>query len=416
MTTVENLFTAALGLHQPWHVDEVKFSLDEGEIHFNVACGEKRLPCPVCGAGDQPVHDRLDRTWQHLHFFQYRAFIHAKVPRIACTCGKTTQMEVPWARAGSGFTLLMEALAVMLCKTMAVAQVARLLSVNEQRLWRMITSLVQSARDQESYTEVKHIGVDEKHVGRLGFVTLFHDADERRVIFDMKGRDAKVFEAFVKDIQAHEGDPSQIEVVSMDLSRAYQAGATKHLPQAVQCFDRFHLVKLVNEAVDQVRRAEVKTEPSLKGLRWGLLKDPGKWNQAQGADMYDLNRNRLKTGRAWRMKEAFRDIVEFSNHTPERTRYLITHWISWARRSRLEPFKRLGATFKKHLEGIVSGFTCGVTNATAESINATVQGAIVRAHGFRTYRNLMAIVYLTVGKLTHLPAPPFQHRQTVQFS
>ena len=105
-----NLFTAALGLQPPWRVEEVRFEPERGEIHFDVGCGAKRLPCPVCGAAEQPIHDRQARSWQHLHFFQYRAYIHAEVPRVSCGgCGKTTQVEVPWARGRSGFTLLLEA-------------------------------------------------------------------------------------------------------------------------------------------------------------------------------------------------------------------------------------------------------------------------------------------------------------------
>ena len=94
----EQLFTLALGLTPPWAVDSVSFRPDEGAIHFEVACPSRRLACPACGAADQPVHDRVARTWQHLHFFQYKAFIHCRVPRVACAqCGKTTQPPVPWA-------------------------------------------------------------------------------------------------------------------------------------------------------------------------------------------------------------------------------------------------------------------------------------------------------------------------------
>lgn len=86
---------------------------------------------------------------------------------------------------------------------------------------------------------------------------------------------------------------------------------------------------------------------------------------------------------------------------------MLRRWISWARRCRLAPFKRLGATLRDHLPGIVSSFRLDLSNATAESINAKVQVAIARARGFRTLEHLMAIVYLIAGKLTHLPAPPF---------
>ncbi|NYT26423.1 transposase, partial [Alcaligenaceae bacterium] len=156
------------------------------------------------------------------------------------------------------------------------------------------------------------------------------------------------------------------------------------MPQAKLCFDRFHLIKLANAAVDAVRRSEVKTEPDLRGTRWATLKDARDWTVPQINDMHWLQRSRLKTARAWRLKEALRDIVEQAARVPEQAQTMVTGWISWARRSRLEPFKRLGATLKTHLAGIVQSFTLGLSNGTAESINAQVAAAIVRARGFRT--------------------------------
>jgi len=401
------LFTAALGLHSPWAVADVRFTPEQGEIHFDVACASRRLACPVCKALDQPIHDRKARSWQHLHFFQYRAFIHAELPRVACGgCGKTTQVDVPWARPGSGFTVLFEAMAVMLAKAMPVAQVAQMLGVGDGRLWRCLTQIIAQARKQESFAKVTRVGVDEKHVGRLGFVSVFHDAGPvRRVLYGCPGRKADVFSSFVQDLRAHQGRVDAIEAVTMDLSAAYQAGAARHLPQARLCFDRFHLIKLANEALEQVRRAEVKTHPELKGTRWGTLKRPQHWNREQINAMHWLSHSRLKTARAWRLKEALRHIMVEAGqgHPPER---LFKGWIQWARRSRLAPFKRLGATLRDHLPGILNGFELGLSNGTAESINSKIQAAIARARGFRTHQNLMAVVYLIAGKLTHLPAPP----------
>ena len=118
---VEALFTAALGLQAPWVVEKVELSTVKRRIDFEVGSGAKRLTCPGCGSAEQKVHDRMRRQWRHLDFFQFEAWLHAEVPRVACTaCGKTTQVEVPWARSGSGFTLLFEALALSLCQELPV--------------------------------------------------------------------------------------------------------------------------------------------------------------------------------------------------------------------------------------------------------------------------------------------------------
>jgi len=189
-----DLFTTALGLQPPWRVEGVRFEPERGEIHFEVVCAEKRLPCPVCGQAAQPVHDRKGRTWQPLHVFQYLAYIHAQLPRVACGgCGKTTQVEVPWARERSGFTLLFEALALTLAQRLPVRQVAHLLGMTDQRLWAALNRLVAEACTKQSHGGVHRVGVDEKHVGRLGYLSLFHDAEARRVLFVTPGRDQEVF-------------------------------------------------------------------------------------------------------------------------------------------------------------------------------------------------------------------------------
>lgn len=117
---MEVLFTGALGLTAPWQVAAVRFEPEAHAIHFDVICAATRLPCPQCAAPDQPIHDRLKRDWQHLHFFQYRALMHAEVPRVRCAVcadkgdGEVRQVAVPWARERSGFSLLFEAMVVML--------------------------------------------------------------------------------------------------------------------------------------------------------------------------------------------------------------------------------------------------------------------------------------------------------------
>lgn len=125
------------------------------------------MPCPVCGAADQPIHNRQARRWQHLHFFQYRAWIEAEVPRVACSqCGKTRQVEVPWARTGSRFSLVMEAFVVALCQAMPVAHVMRLVGVSDDRIWRVLKHHVTAARRQERYDAVRRVGVDETSTRR----------------------------------------------------------------------------------------------------------------------------------------------------------------------------------------------------------------------------------------------------------
>lgn len=405
---MEQLFTQALGLIPPWAVVSVDFRQAEGAIHFAVECRAKRLACPACQAPEQPIHDRVERRWQHLHFFQFRAFIDARVPRVACAaCGKTAQAGVPWSRAGSGFSLVMEAFVIALCQAMPVAHVARLVGVSDDRIWRLLRHHVDQARAREDFSGVRRLGVDETSTRRgQRYVTLFHDADARRLLFATPGRNAGTFAAFAGDLRAHGGDPASITDISMDLSGAFQAGAARHLPQARPTFDPFHVVALASQAMDQVRRAEVKGEPDLKGCRWALLKRAQSWNRDQINTMHWLQRSGLKTARAWRLKEAMRAIYQ-ARPAPDEAERLFVRWMSWARRSRLLPFKRLAATCRAHLTGIVEHFRSGLSNGFVEAMNAQIQAAKARAKGYATVSNLMAIAYLLCAKLTHLPRNPW---------
>lgn len=405
---MEKLFTQALGLTSPWSVSSVDFSAAEGRINFVVTCEAKRLTCPHCGAADQPIHDRLPRTWRHLNFFQYKAYIHADMPRVACTkCGKTQQVEAPWTRPGSGFTTMMEAFVVALCREMPMAAVARLLGVSGDRIGRILDHHVSAARARESYAPVTQLGVDERSARRgQRYITLFHDATKRRVLFGVPGRKADTFAAFAEDFAAHGGAMESIETVSMDMSAAYQAGAGKYCPNAKVCFDPYHVVALAHEAMDKVRRVEARDAPDLKGSRWALLKDAHDWNRDQVTLMHHLQRSTLKTARAWRLKEALRAVFATASSVEDAERALKA-WISWARRSRLAPFKRLGKTLREHLDGILEHFRTGLSNGFVEAMNGLIRAAIVRARGYGTDRRLITMSYLIGGKLKHLPANPW---------
>jgi transposase len=220
------------------------------------------LSCPHCAQPSRPIHDRIARRWRHLDFFQYEAWLHADVRRVSCTaCGKTTQTEVPWAREGSGFILLFEALALSLCQELPVAQAARPLRVQRHRLWRRIRHYVTLARAQDDMSQVRHIGIDETSVKKgQHYITVVHDLQAKRLLFATPGRDHQTVQRFAQDLQAHDGRAEQIKHVCMDMSAAYLKGVSEALPEAAVCYDRFHVAALAGKAMDEVRSAEFKTQ------------------------------------------------------------------------------------------------------------------------------------------------------------
>ena len=404
-----SLFTAALGLAPPWKVLDIDFDETAKRIDFQVGYDRgSRFACPACEAAQQPVHDRRARTWQHLHFFEHRAFIHAEVPRVRCgECGKTSQVAVPWARPGSGFSQLFEAMIVTLSTHMPANTVARLLGIGDDAVWRILHHYVESARAVEDFSGVTAVGIDETAARRgHDYITLFHDMDARRVLFACPGRDQSTVATFVEDLRTHGGAPEQVEAVSIDMSKAYIAGVAGHLPEAAVTFDGFHVIQLANQAVDQVRRREAAWTPSLKGTRWSWLKDQADLTKKQLKRNRAMCRDRLETARAWRIKEALRDL--FATKPARKVAEAeLRGWYSWARRCRLEPFKRLATTIRDHWQGILNAFDSGLSNGAVEGMNGLLQAAKARARGYRTSRTLITMSYLIGGKLAALPANPY---------
>jgi len=421
---IESLFTAALGLQAPWAVESVELNTAKHRIDFEVRCKAKTLACPHCGAAGQAIHDRTRREWRHLDFFQFEAWLHAEVPRVGCTaCGKTTQVPVPWAREGSGFTLLFEALALSMCQGLPVRQAAKMLRVRDKQLWRRIDHYVTQARRKQDMSGVRIVGVDETKL-RVGqdYVSVVHDLDQKRLLFATHGRDHTVLREFAMDLRAHGGEPTAIAHACMDMSAAYRKGVGLYLPNAQISYDRFHIVKLAGEAMDEVRSAEWKNESERvrqalgdmtpqqrRSIVWGLRRNPTGWNNTQIQAMHWLQRANLKTARAWRLKMGLREVfAQARRHNDSALAGAdLKRWISWARRSRLDSFKRLGATLRTHFDAVVRGMLDHRSNAFVEAMNGLMQQAKRAARGFRTAANFIAIAYLRLGKLTHLPSSPF---------
>jgi transposase len=316
-------------------------------------------------------------------------------------------VEVPWARSESGFTLLFEAFVVRLAKDMPLAAVARLVDEHDTRLWRVVRHYVDRMRAETSHAAVRRVGIDETSANaKVPFITVAVDMDERRVLFVTPGKDGATIGAFAKDLTQHGGDPLAITDVSADMSAAFTAGVKLHLPKAQMTYDKFHAVKLVTDALDEVRRQEYASGGTLSGIlsgsRYSLLKNSENHtdDQALLAQVIAMPLLNLKTGKAYRLKLAFQEAYQQSG---ENGVSALKAWCQWAQRCRLPDFQRVARTVRSHWDGIVRYFTSGLTNAILEGINSLIQSAKARARGFRNVDNLIAMVYLIAGKLP-LPA------------
>jgi transposase len=195
----------------------------------------------------------------------------------------------------------------------------------------------------------------------------------------------------------HNSDASRIKQVCIDMSAAFIKGVTENLTEAEITFDKFHAVKLLNEAVDEVRRSESQNRLELKHSRYLWLKNESRLSVAQSVTLDALSRMNLKTARAYRLRLAFQEIYNAPTH--EWGELILDRWYSWAIRSRLEPMKQVARTIKRHRDGILAWFDSKIANGLIEGINSLVQAAKAKARGYRSLRNLIAITYLIAGKI-----------------
>jgi transposase len=397
----EALFALALGIAPPWEVEGIEFSKESKRLDIKIGFPRgATFACPVCGAA-APVYDSSEKTWRHLNFFQYEAYLTARVPRVKCPkagCG-IKQVQVPWARPGAGFTLLFEALVMALVREMPVKAAAALLGEHDTRIWRVLDHYVRSARAQADHSEVTRVGIDETSARRgHNYISLFFDLEQRRLLFGVEGKDHETVKAFAEDLKAHKGQPENVTAACIDMSKAFIKGVKEALPHAEITFDPFHLIQLMNDALSKVRAEEARLYPDqMKGSRYAFLKNPENLTEKQDEILTRLCNYRLKTARAYLIKLALQDVYFATTRHDAQGR--LTAWYSWAIRSQIEPVKKLARTVKERWNGILAWFDSQLSNGFLEAVNGLIQAAKRRARGYRSTKNLINMAYLIAGKL-----------------
>lgn len=401
MELIASLFERALNLEPPWTVNGIDF--DEPKRMLNIAIDFPKgslFPCPKC-ATPSKAYDTSEKQWRHLNFFQYACYLTARVPRIECPDHGILQVEVPWSRSGADFTLLFESLAMTMVREMPVNAVSRIIGEDDNKLWRMLRHYTEEARTHEDYSSVVAVGIDETSAKKgHDYITLVVDLDEKKTIFVTEGKDASTVERFKEDLLAHHGIPDNVANVSIDMSPAFIRGAEDSFPHAAVTFDKFHVMKILNGAVDEVRKKESEEQAILRGTRYLWLKNRSTLTERQKAalaGMESLPRYNIKTVRAFHIRENFQ--LAYREPTRDAFEAMLKKWYFWATHSRIEPIIAAAKTIKAHWSGVIRWFTSRIDNGILEGLNSLIQAAKAKARGYRTFENFKAIIYLITGKL-----------------
>lgn len=398
ITNGKEIFEIALNLTQPWMVENVVLEVVEKKKELHIYLGfRKGSKFEGLDAQLYTAHDTVSRKWEHLNFFEHKCYLHAKVPRILQKDGKVITQQVPWARAGSGFTLLFEAFAMLLIECeMPVSKVAKVVGVYPQRIWNVFGYWLAKAHQGDEIKELTQLGFDETSSKKgHNYITTMVDLKQRRVLFASEGKGAECIEKGVNYLISKNVDTSLVSQVCIDMSPAFISGCVKYLPEAKVTFDKFHVVKEVNKAMDELRRLERYGNELLKGHKYTFLAT--KVSLRTRTEREFLMEMYPKLGEGYRLVQLFKEFWDIADK--DEAQGYLAYWCDMALESGIFPFRKVVNTIKAHWSGIVNYIESKISNGILEGINSKIQLAKKRARGYRNMTNFINMVYFTCGKL-----------------
>ena len=391
-------------------VNVVDVEWTETTAMVTVRLRRRGLVCPHCGFATRVAHDVRPglSSWRHLDVGVWRVEVRARLRRLSCPDHGVVVEGVPFARPGAHLTSDFDDLLGWLATRMDKAATARLCRVSWRTVGRACERVVAGGLDPGRLDGLVRIGVDEiswrKH---HRYLTLVVDHDRARVVWGAAGKDSATLDRFFDELGTQRS--TAIQAVSMDLGPAFLKSVTApgHAPQAIVCADPFHLVKMVGDALDEVRRdlwQQLRRLPDdryardFKGARWALLKNPEDLTATRAAQLAKIKRTRGGIWRAYEMKEQFRAVFA-GDLQPAEAIVLLDRWTARASRSRLDSFVKAAKTMRQRRPIIVNALEAGISNGRVEGLNTKVRLLIRRGYGFHSAEAALALVMLACGPI-----------------
>jgi len=377
---------------------------DEGAI-VDVTPTTRNARCGGCGR-QGAGYDERPRRWRHLDFAGMRIVLRYSIRRVDCdTCGVTTEL-VPWAAHGSPFTYDFEDTVALLAQKTDKTTVCELMSIAWSTVGNIVERVVARVGPKDLLDGLTHIGIDEISYRRHHhYLTVVTDHVRQRVVWVAPGRNADTVREFFAALG--EERSAKVELVTLDLSGSYISAVREKAPQAKLVFDRFHVQRLAHDALDAVRRAQVRelrgTEEgqAIKHSRWPLQKNPWNLTLRESEKLVEVQRTNFPLYRGYMLKESLCDILDHRQANVARRR--LDEWIGWAQRSRLEPFCKLARTIRTYVDGIVEYVRTGFSNGRSEGVNSKVRTITKRSYGFADPSALTAYIYLCCTGIRLVP-------------
>jgi transposase len=404
------VFRRLLGL-QAVRVTDVELRADALVVFVDVEVQRRTLTCGRCRRRRRAgTYDSKVRLWRHLDLGAWEVYLRARQRRFYCrACDAVVTEALPWAEPGSAFTRAFEDLVSFFAQQTNQTVVSRVMHIAWPTVGNIIRRAVGRHGTPLDQRRLVRIGIDEISYRRHHkYLTLVADHDTGHIVWGGDGRSGDTLGRFFDAL----GDDAcqRIELVSLDMCTAYIAKLRERLPRTTLVFDPFHVVKLANLAVDEVRRAQVRAlkgqaaARAVKKTRWVLLKAPENLRDDEVEKLAVLGRVNRPLYRAYLLKEALRDLYHAS---PPFAKKRLAAWLAWAARSRLPAFVKLGRTLRQYQDGVLAAIEHGLSNGRLEGLNNKIRLLSHRAYGFHSPEALLALVYLCCTGI-HLPLPSDQ--------
>ena len=406
----DKMLAGSLKLEEPWYIEGAEFDPENSEIHIHVGIRDRAsFVCPVCGAATKRYgYETEERLWRHADCLFYPCYVHCRRPKVLCDKCGVVQVNAPFERKNSRFTLMFEGYAMLIMADVPRAKAARLLRCNEKSLVSILSYWVNDAVGKLDLSDVCSIAIDETAFKRgHKYVTVAIDADKRRVFDVEEGREKAAVVAVGAKLIKQGGDPDNITAVTSDMSSSFLPAVKQCFPNAEQIIDKFHVKQLLIKAMDDVRKQEQKSAGDKKKLyasRRLFMVPIGRMDDAQIEQVITLSQMYPKTGKAFRIVQSLDAFYAASNR--DEGEELFDRIYSWMRRCRLGPMKEAAASLMRHKDLILNYFTSRLTNAICEGINSMIQAAKRKARGYHTFEGYASMIYLIAGKLKlAVPSP-----------
>lgn len=393
---IEDLYS----IRKPWFVSRVVVNTAENRLDAYLDHKDDcTWKCPKC---DREYHlsDHVDeRIWRDLDSGTYQVYLHARIPRIRCEEHGKLLVAVPWSEKHSRFSKRFESFAINLMKEMPILNASSILGIS----WFQAHGIMLRAVKRGLARKVSHpsrVGIDEKSYGKgHRYLTLIYNHDSPAVDFIAFDRKEESLDLYFESIG--EENSSRICAVSMDMWDPYIASTRSHIDDAESriVFDRFHIMKHMNMALDDVRKEESRSDRRdlLRKSRYIWLYSHENLPEKYRERYEELRQSDLKTARAYAIKENLRNMWLCSS--VEEARSFWKNWYWWATHSRLVPVIRAARTIKHYLYGVLSYFRHRITNAMAEGLNSKIATLSKMAYGYRNREHFKTAIYFHCGNL-----------------